>query len=186
MNSFYSKEEVLSIGFKSVGEDVRISRKCSIYSPEKMIIGDHVRVDDFSILSGAIRLGSYIHLSAGCMLFGGNDGIVIEDFVGVSSRCALYAESDDYSGCCMTNPMVPEEFRHIIHGGIRLKKHSIIGSGCTVLPGVIIGEGCAVGAMSLINKSLDDWWIYIGVPCRRLRERSQDIIRIEQLFVRQS
>ena len=182
MSSFYSEEEVLSLGFRSIGKDVRISRKCSIYSPEKMSIGNHVRIDDFCILSGVVILGSYIHISAGCMLFGGNDGIIIEDFAGVSSRTALYAESDDYSGRCMTNPMLPDEFRNIIHGGVHIKKHSLIGSGCTVLPGVIIGEGCAVGAMSFVNKSLLDWGIYVGVPCRWIKKRSQNIIQLEQSF----
>ena len=51
MNSFYSKEELKEIGFKKYGENVLISRKTSIYNPEKIIIGNNVRIDDFCILS---------------------------------------------------------------------------------------------------------------------------------------
>ena len=36
MNSFYTKEEISEIGFASVGENVLISKKASIYSPHKI------------------------------------------------------------------------------------------------------------------------------------------------------
>ncbi len=180
MSSYYSKDEILTIGFHSVGENVRISRKCSIYSPDKIDIGNNVRIDDFCILSGMIRIGNYVHIAAVCLLFGGNDGIIMEDFTAISSRSALYAESDDYSGCALSNPTVPQEFRKISGGGITMRKHSIIGAGCTVLPGVVIGEGSSIGAMSLINKSLDAWGIYVGIPCRYIKERSKDLLKMEQ------
>ena len=48
---FYSKEQLEKIGFKFLGENVLISDKTSIYSPENISIGNDVRVDDFSILS---------------------------------------------------------------------------------------------------------------------------------------
>ena len=159
MNSYYSEKELLKIGFHSIGENVMISKKCSIYSPQRISIGNNVRIDDFCILSGNLCIGDYVHIAAACLLFGGNDGIVMEDFTAISSRSALYAESDDYSGCALSNPTVPQEYRKIHGGGVIMRKHSIIGSGCTVLPGVVLGEGSSVGAMSLINKSLDAWGI---------------------------
>ena len=180
MNSYYSVDELVSLGFKSIGEDVKISRKSSIYSPEKMIIGNHVRIDDFCILSGTIKLGDYIHIAAACLLFGGEDGIELEDFCGISSRCAMYAESDDYSGLWMSNPTVPEKYRKVQGGGILMRKHSIIGSGCTVFPGVVIGTGCSIGSMSLVNQSIDAWGIYVGIPCRRIKERNQTLLELEK------
>ncbi len=180
MNSFYSETELVEIGFHSIGENVMISRKCSIYSPQRISIGNNVRIDDFCILSGNLRIGDYVHVAAACLLFGGNDGIVMEDFTAISSRSALYAESDDYSGSALSNPTVPQEYRKIHGGGIIMRKHSIIGAGCTVLPGVIIGEGSSIGAMSLINKSLDAWGIYVGIPCRYINERNKDLLKMEQ------
>lgn len=176
MTSFYTEEELQSIGFKAVGKNVLLSRKTSIYSPQNISIGDNVRIDDFCILSGHIEFGNYIHIAAACLLFGGNDGIVFEDYTGLSSRSAVYAESDDYSGQYFTNPMLPEEYRHIIGGGVVVKKHAIIGSGCTILPNVIIGEGAAVGSMSLIIKSLDAWGIYAGIPAKWIKARSKELL----------
>lgn len=182
MTSFYTEEELQSIGFKAVGKNVLLSRKTSIYSPQNISIGDNVRIDDFCILSGHIEFGNYIHIAAACLLFGGNDGIFFEDFSGLSSKVAVYAESDDYSGQYLTNPTVPESFRHIVGGGVIIKKHAIIGSGCTILPNVVIGEGVAVGSMSLISKTLDDWGIYVGIPCKRIKNRSKDLLEKAKLL----
>lgn len=183
MNSFYSEEELKDLGLKEFGKNVLISRKACIYGANKISIGDNVRIDDFCILSGNIKIGSWIHISAYTGLFGGADGIVVEDFATISSRCCIYAVSDDYSGTCMTNPMVDEEFRHTYGGTVIFKKHSIIGSGCTVLPGVVLNEGASVGAMSLVKADLEEWTMYAGVPARKIKDRNQTAKALEQKMI---
>lgn len=180
MTSFYSQEELYSIGLRRFGSNVLISRKISIYSPEKITIGDNVRIDDFCILSGNIRFENNIHLAAGCYLFAGNSEIYFEDYSGLSSRCTVYAASDDYSGEFLTNPMVPDEYRHVISAPVSIGKHVVVGSGSTVLPGVSIAEGCSVGSMSLITKSTEPWGIYVGIPCKRLKDRSKRVLELEE------
>ena len=177
--SFYSPEELAQIGLKSYGKNVQLSRKASIYSASHISIGDNVRIDDFCILSGKIDLGNHVHIAAYAALFGGKTGIQVDDFSGISSRCAVYAESDDYSGNYLTNPTIPEKYLNIISGKVRLEKHTLIGTGSTILPGVTIGEGTAVGSMSLINKSLDKWGIYVGIPCKYMKARSKKLLTDE-------
>lgn len=176
MEQYYSPEELKTLGLKEYGEDVRISRKCSIYGAGNISLGSHVRIDDFCLLSGKISLGSYVHIAAGAMLFGGEAGIRFGDYSTISSRGAVYALSDDYSGEHMTNPTVPEKYTAVAEAPVEIGAHCIIGTGCTVLPGVSLGEGCSVGAMSLINKSLPPWGIYAGIPARRLKERSRKLL----------
>ena len=72
MTSFYAEEELKQIGFQAIGKDVLISRKVSIYGAAHISIGNHVRIDDFCILSGYLVLGSYIHIAAYTALYGGN------------------------------------------------------------------------------------------------------------------
>lgn len=182
MTSFYTEVEIEKMGFQSLGSNVLISRKASIYGIDKISIGNNVRIDDFCILSGNITLGNYIHISASTLLFGGECGIKLCDYVTVSSRTAIYAESDDYSGNAMTNPMIPEEFRNVFRKMVELNRHVIIGTGCTILPGVHIGEGVSVGCMSLVNESLDDWGMYVGIPCKRIKERSRKLLELEEKF----
>lgn len=185
MNSFYSREELQELGFKTVGEDVRLSRKASFYNPQSITVGNHVRIDDFCIVSGKVNIGSYVHVSAYSGMFGGLAGIVIEDFATISSRNMIYALTDDYSGEFMTNPMIPDEFRNVKESCVMIGKYAIIGCGCTVLPGVSIGEGAAVGAMSLILKDLEPWSMNKGIPCSKYRERSRKLISLEQEFKRE-
>lgn len=82
MDSFYSRSELEHIGFATIGKNVLLSRKASIYSPAMISIGDNVRIDDFCILSGCIGIGSQVHISAYVALYGGM-GITIEDYSGV-------------------------------------------------------------------------------------------------------
>lgn len=181
-NSFYTISELKEFGFRELGQNVLISRKASIYGADNIIIGRNVRIDDFCILSGKITLKNYIHISAYASLFGGKTGIILEDFVTVSSRIAIYAESDDYSGEALTNPMIPDEYRNVYCGKVVLHRHVIIGTGSTILPGVVIEEGTAVGSMSLVNKSLEGWGVYAGVPCHRIKERSRKLLEKEKVF----
>ena len=181
--SFLSQKELEEIGFCSYGTNVKISRYARIYSPEKIKIGDNVRIDDFCILSGKISMGSYIHISPYTCLIAGDYGITLKDFTTVSSRCAIYAVSDDYSGHSLTNPMISSPYRYPYGGEVILKKYSIIGSGSVVLPNVTIGKGSAVGAMSLVKTSVPKWTICAGVPCKKVKKRSKDLKKLENKMI---
>lgn len=140
---------------KSYGKNVLISRKASIYGAECITIDDNVRIDDFVLLSGEIHIRKYVHIAAYSALFGGSCAIEIKDFSGLSSRCVIYAESDDYRGASLSNPTVPIEYRNVIGGRVTLNKHVILGTGVSVMPNLTIGDGVAVGSVSMIKKSLD-------------------------------
>ncbi len=179
MNSYYTKNELENIGFNSIGKNVLISKKSSIYSPEKINIGSNVRIDDFAILTGEINIGNYVHIASFTGLFG-SYGIEMEDFTGVSSRVSIYSSSDDYSGSSLTNPMVPDKYKSINSGKVCLKKHSIVGASSVILPGVVIGNGSSIGAMTLVSKSTKDWKIYFGIPAKPIKNRKKDLLRLEK------
>lgn len=179
-SSFYSQEELHQLGLKKIGNNVLISRKASFYTPSKIVIGDNVRIDDFCILSGEIVLGNTIHIAAYTAMYAGNYGIEIKDFSVLSSRCAIYAASDDYSGNALISPMVPEKFSNVTGGKVILEKHVVVGTGSTIMPAVVIHEGVAVGSMSLVKSSLDAWGVYVGIPCKRMKERSKRLLELEE------
>ncbi|MBS4066606.1 MAG: acyltransferase [Chitinophagaceae bacterium] len=181
MSSYYSNEELLQLGFKSVGQNVMVSKKTSIYGISRIELGDHVRIDDFCFFSageGGIKIGSYIHISPFCSM-AGKGAIIMEDFSGLSSRVAVYSSSDDYSGASLTNPTVPESYKKVMHGDVILQRHVIIGAGSIILPGVIIGEGTAIGALSLVSKNVDPYKIATGNPLRVIKDRKKDLIELE-------
>ncbi|MCQ2454627.1 MAG: acyltransferase [Clostridia bacterium] len=180
--SFYTETELKGLGLKHFGKNVLISRKASIYQASKISIGNNVRIDDFCILSGLINFGNNIHLASYSALFGGSKGIYIGDFANISSRVCIYALSDDYSGDTMTNPTIPDIYKNIESISVNIEKHVIIGSGCTVLPGVTLAEGTAIGAMSLCKESTEPWKIYAGIPIRCIKDRSKKLLDLEQNF----
>lgn len=183
MKTFYTRDELKNLGLKHYGEDVLIGRNTVLYHPELLVLGNHVRIDDFTTISGKVVLGNYIHIAQFCSLYGGTSGIQMDDFSGLSSHIAVYATSNDYSGKSMTNPMVPEQYKQTDKNmPVHIQKHVVVGCMSVILPGVTIGEGCAVGAMSLCNKSMPSWGIYAGIPCVRVKERSKNILELEEKF----
>lgn len=181
MSSYFSQEELQGMHFKSLGKNVLISKKSSLYGVSRMSVGDHVRIDDFCFFSageGGITLGSYIHISPFCSM-AGKGAIIMDDFSGLSSRVAVYSSSDDYSGASLTNPTVPDEYKNVVHADVHLQKHVIIGAGSIILPGVTIGEGTAIGALSLVMKNVEPFKIAIGNPLKVIKDRKKDLIELE-------
>ena len=186
MKSFYSKSELLKIGFKSVGNDVLISRNSCFYGPENIVIGNNVRIDDFSVLSGNIIIGSNVHIATFCGLYGGK-GIVLHDFSGLSSRVSIYSESDDYMGEGLTNPVIPIKFRVVSSEVVTIGKHALVGTGSTILPGGELSEGSVLGAMSLLKTVTDSWSIYVGIPAKKVKLRKSSIINnLETSFIHET
>lgn len=186
MTSFYSRDELLKLGMAQVGENVQISRKASIYGAESIRLGNHVRIDDFTILSGKITIGNYVHIAAYTALYGGSEGIFIHDFSNLSSRIAVYAVSDDYSGNYMTSPLIPEVYKNTIQSKVTIGKHVIIATGCTILPGVTLEEGSAVGAMSFVKENIAPWTIVAGIPAKYLKQRERNVLKLESQFLKTS
>ncbi len=177
-SSYYTNDELFNLGFQSVGSNVFISRKVSLYGTYRMKIGDNVRIDDFCILSGEIILGSNIHIGAYSVLYG-SMGIKLENDTGISPRCTLFSAMDDFGGDFLIGPIHPQQFTHVTGGQILLKRYSQIGANCVVFPNVVLEEGSVVGAMSLINKSLPAWTISAGIPVRVIRERSRKLLNLK-------
>lgn len=179
-----SYEQISSIGFGSIGNNVLISDKASIYNPKMIFIGNNVRIDDFVVLSagtGGIHIGNFIHIGVGSTLIG-KEKITLCDFAGLSSRVSIYSSNDDYSGESLTNPTVPEKYRRVNHGAVYLGRHVIVGSGTVILPGVTLEDGVAVGALSLVNKTCEAFTIYAGVPVKPLRKRSCSLLEFEKIL----
>jgi galactoside O-acetyltransferase len=182
---YLTKRDLSRLGFKSLGEHVRISSKASIYHPERISIGSNVRIDDFALLSAGemgIEIGSYVHIAAYCGLFG-NERITLSDYSGLSSKVCIYSASDDYSGNALTNPTTPADLRNPIVAPVHLGRHVIVGAGATILPGVTLADGCAVGAHSLVTKSFEKLSIIAGIPAKYVKKRSGKLFEMEVAVV---
>jgi acetyltransferase-like isoleucine patch superfamily enzyme len=160
---------------------------CSIH-PSVLIygdgveVGDNVRIDAFTIITGKVKIGSNIHI--GCFGFlSGGYGIILEDYSQFAPRTTILTACDDFKGESMVGPMIPMQFKPTLKTGeVVIRKHGLLGASCVILPGVVVGEGCSVGALSMVSKSTEDWSVYAGVPAVKIGERSKRIRALEGEF----
>lgn len=181
--AYLDDSQLQAMGFKSIGKNVKISDKASIYNPESMMIGDYSRIDDFCVISGNVTIGRFVHVAPLCLVAGGEKGVVLDDFSGLAYHAQVFSQSDDYSGGSLTNPTIPAKYKKEKKEAVFVGRHVIVGAGSIIFPGVTIEEGCSVGALALVNKSTLPWGVYVGNPARRVKERKKDMLQLEKEFL---
>lgn len=189
MQNCYSIGELIDLGVKFDHEynyktnSVHINRTVQLFNAKSIRIGNNVRIDAYCILVGPITIGDFVHIGATTSKFG-SEPLIVEPFANVSSRVSFFTENDDYTDGFMAGPMVPPDLRKVSKGKITLKKHSIIGCGTVVLPGVTLDVGASVGALSLVNKSVPYLWCVTGNPARKICLRDDKLLELEKEFLR--
>jgi len=180
--SYYNKKELDKMGFKSIGENLQISRNSKFYGISRISIGNNTRIDDFCVISageGGIEIGEYVHIAV-YVSMQGNGKITISDFAGVSSRSSIYSSNSDYSGRHLACPNVPSNFSYSVEGDVILCKHSLVGSGSIIMPGVTLKEGSVVGALSFVKNDCEEYSIYAGNPAMKIKDRYRNIMKLEE------
>ena len=194
--SFYSEKELKKFKFRSIGKNVLIKKNVSLYFIENISIGNNVRIDDNVIIVASkkenpVKIGNHVHIASNCYL-AGSDGIEIMDFCGLAPGVLIFSGSDDYSGKKLTNPIVlaqkylKKTIKRSDIGGtfgkVILCKHVIIGANSVILPNLTIKEGSCVGALSLVTRRLASWGVYFGIPVKRLKDRSKNLLKLEKIY----
>jgi len=181
--SYFTQDELNKLPFKYIGKNVKISKHCTIYNFDNIEIDDNSRIDDFCVISGKIKIGTNVHITPMSLLAGGIEGILLEDFTTLAYGVKVFSQSDDYSGFTMTNSTIPTIYKKEYKKEVLIKKHSIIGAGSIIMPGVILEDGTSVGAMSLVRKSTKPWGIYVGNPAKRIKDRKKDLLELEKQYL---
>ena len=182
--AYYNYKELLLLGFKKLGRNVKISKKASIYNHNQIEISDNSRIDDFCVVSGKVLIGRNCHITPSCIIAGGEKGVFLHDFTTLAYGVKVFSQSDDYSGKTMTNSTVPSKYKFEFKKEVIIKRHSIVGTGSIIMPGVTLEEGTSVGAASLVLISTEPWGIYAGSPAKRIKNRSKDLLRLEDEYLK--
>lgn len=183
-SEYLTIEELNMLKLAKCGKNVLISKFAKIVHPEKLKIGNNVRIDNYCVLIGDISIGDYVHIAA-FSLISGHCGIEIEAFCSISARVTLYSVIDDYSGEFLVNPTLPRQYRSELSGRICLQKHVALGIGATIFPRVTIGEGAVVGAHSLVVLPLKEWGVYFGSPVQLIKFRKKNLLQLEKKLWRE-
>lgn len=180
---YLTEKQLSEMGFKSLGKGVKISDRASIYNADQIEIDDYSRIDDFCVISGKIKIGRNVHITAHCLVAGGVKGILFSDFSAIAYGVKVFSQSDDYSGHYMTNPTVPSKFTKATKRKVSIGRHVIVGANTVILPGSIILDGVSIGACSLVQGRLKAWSIYQGCPSVLIRERSKQLLDLEKKYL---
>lgn len=181
--AYYDLQQLVSMGFKAIGKNVKISDKASIYNCDEIEIGDNSRIDDFCVISGKIKIGRNVHITPQCLVAGGEKGVFFDDFTTLAYGVKIFSQSDDYSGKTLTNSTIPKKYKNEIIDKVHIGRYSILGAGAIVMPGVELAEGSSIGALSLIRESTAPWGVYAGTPAIRIKDRSKDLLLLEQMYL---
>lgn len=107
--------------------------------------------------------------------FYSNHNLVINDGAGVTFGDNVFIAPN----CCFTtaeHPIDPEQRKQglEIAKPITIGNNVWIGAGSTILAGVTIGDNTVIGAGSVVKKSIPSNVVAVGVPCKVLREITED------------
>jgi acetyltransferase-like isoleucine patch superfamily enzyme len=159
---------------KKCGKNVIIGKTVRIRHPELVEIGDNSIIDDFTLISGRVIIGSYVHIASSCTIQAGGSKVSIGDFSGISSGVRVFATSSDYIRCSFDSACLPKE---VVYGSISkdivFKDHVWIGANSVVLPGAILPIGFTCAAMTKLEgkNNYKPWTVFSTNPlfeCRRI------------------
>jgi galactoside O-acetyltransferase len=186
MFGYYSNDELSKIGFGSLGKNVMLSRAVEFVNVSKIFIGNNSRIDTFAIIApsgdAVFKIGEYVHICAYTIL-NGLESITLEDFSSIGLHCSILSSSENFDGEFLTNATILKEYLGTVSAPVVIRKHAIIATGTTILPGVIIGEGTVVGAHSLVKVSTKPFTVVAGVPSKEIKQRNKHILEIEKKFL---
>ncbi|WP_286030659.1 acyltransferase [Helicobacter pullorum] len=162
--AYLTQNELESLGFKSLGKNVKISTKASLYNPELMVLGNNCRIDDFCVVSGNVRMGDNVTMAPFCLVAGGskledleNGGIIIENNVVFAYGVKVFSRSDDYLQIVNKETFIKS---------VKISRDCIIGTNSVIFPGSYLGEFCSIGAMSFVKGECKKYGVYVGIPAK--------------------
>ncbi len=123
-------------------------------------------IKNFFYRLGGIAVGKNVFIGYGVYFVDGfkDSLIVLADESVLSPRVTLVAMAfpgDSFLG---------RDYPVTKTGRVFVGEGAWIGVGAVVLPGVTLGRGCIVGANAVINQSIGELEVWVGVPGRKLKK----------------
>ncbi len=157
-----------------IGKNVQLHDFVNLYGCE---IGDNSRIGAFVEIQKGARVGCNCKISTHSFIC---EGVTIEDDVfvghGVTFINDMYPRATSGNGILQTDAdwqCIPTVVR----------KGASLGSGATLLAGIIIGENALVGAGSVVTKDVPPGMIVAGNPARpigRVQDRVPPKITVQK------
>jgi UDP-2-acetamido-3-amino-2,3-dideoxy-glucuronate N-acetyltransferase len=143
-----------------LGENVKLSKFLNLYGCE---IGDNTKIGAFVEIQKNATVGRNCKVSSHTFVC---EGVTIEDEVFIGHGVTFI--NDMYPRAATAGGELQTESDWKVTTTL-VKKGASIGSGATILAGVVVGENALVGAGSVVTKSVPANAVVAGNPARVLR-----------------
>lgn len=161
--------------FRFLGRDIRVhysayvSAKCvlEIKGGGSIIIGPKCELHHSSMLltyGGDIILGESSSVNPFTIIYG-HGGTTIGKGVRIAAHSTIIPANH-----ILGDVITPLYKKGVTAKGISIGDFSWIGTGCRILDGVEIGKHVVVGAGSVVNKSISDFSIAVGIPAKEIKK----------------
>lgn len=163
----------------AISDNVVLGDGVRIFHPELVnlygcAIGAETGIGAFVEIQKGVRVGARCKISSHSFLC---EGVTIEDGVfighGVMFTNDVHPRAVNEDG----SPQGEDDWRMI---PTLVKKRASIGSGATILPGVVIGEGAMVGAGAVVTRDVPDHAVVVGNPARIMGDQSMPMENIQE------
>jgi acetyltransferase-like isoleucine patch superfamily enzyme len=185
METYFTKKELIKIGFVKVGKNNQISKKVSFINIINGTLGDNVRIDDYCVIKGRVQIGSFIHIANFCLISGSEKNVVVfKDRVAISNNVSVLTSSDHFVkgiiniASDLPNKILKIRNLNLIMGNILLKEGCLIGAYSLILPNTVVGISTSIGAYSILFKEIDDFIYYSNRDILKVTKIKKDKIKI--------
>jgi acetyltransferase-like isoleucine patch superfamily enzyme len=152
--------------YQQIAPDVKLGRRVCIYGFTNLYgceIGDDVRIGTFVEIQKGVKIGPRCKISSHTFIC---EGVTLEEDVFVGHNVTFI--NDRYPRATNGNGQLQTEadwncVRTVV------KRGASIGSGATLLCGVVIGEHAMVGAGSVVTRDIPPGAVVAGNPARVMK-----------------
>ncbi len=184
------KGTFVSIHAELKGRNIKIGSKCKILKHSKLdtscnpsnadyskftnvgkiSLGNKVVIKDYALLfsyDGFIKIGDNCTINPFTVIYG-HGGVTIGENVMIAANCIIVSSNHNFDSV-----EIPMSQQGIRSEGIHIDSDVWIGSNVKVLDGIKVGKGCVIAAGSVVNRDLDSYGIYGGVPAKLIKMRTE-------------
>src|SRR5262245_26520938 len=162
-------------GVTRIGSNVCFYPNCFIQgSADQFIVGDNVDFfpNTYTSTGGKgsfIEVGHHSHFAPGCVLYGWG-GLKIGPYCNIAAHCVFATIGHDQ----VMRGGKPMALVAAVPGPITLVEDVWLCANVTITANTTIAKGCIIGANAVVASGTEPNGLYVGIPARRLRDRSRD------------